>query len=741
MRDLTGANTPGRDFGAALLDSTVVYASPRAGRLKRRARADSDEAIKLWQAPLAGDHLAGEPTEFAAARLGRGGVGAVSIAADGSRLFVTRAADAGRRARRSRVAQRSRIFESQRAGDGWGPLQPVDLSGDGSASDAHAAVAVDGSWLVFASDRAGGFGGMDLWGVRREGEGWGTPYNLGRAINTDADEVYPFLAADETLYYSTQVSAGGADVGHLDLVYSRQRGQAWETPVALGAPFNSAGDDFGLVVDEANRRGLFSSRRAGGLGAEDLYAFEIFGDAVGPAVELVVEVTRDPTGQPLQGAAITYVNADRTALSEALARGIVSTAGDPMQVVGGETEMTDVAGRRTIKTVRGDYLLDVRREGYESVQLPVTLVSERMVLPIRLSPKPVCADVVLSVVDAQTLVPMAGARLRVEPQGEGAAPPTQELRSDGGGRIAYCLPCGDIYALTADLEGFAGRPAVYDGREASCGNGDRTVVTLYVSALEAERPAASRAVAGVPLSAGTSLQLPSVFYALNEYSLSPAAKRDLDGLVDLLGRYPETRIELGSHTDAIGESSFNQRLSQRRADEARRYLLEAGGIAPERVVAVGYGESALRNGCRDGVPCSAEAHRENRRTEVVILGADGLAAGGRAGSRATYGTPAARERAATAERRRATATPGESRGGEMVYLVVAGSYATDAEAERAASALLGLGYGDVRVEALEGVTGRAVVAGRFKQLSEAAQFSRALREAHGLTAYVRKVAP
>jgi uncharacterized protein YlaI len=84
-----------------------------------------------------------------------------------------------------------------------------------------------------------------------------------------------------------------------------------------------------------------------------------------------------------------------------------------------------------------------------------------------------------------------------------------------------------------------------------------------------------------------------------------------------MNAYPEIEIELSSHTDSRGTSVYNQTLSQNRAKSAATYLVEHG-ISANRIKAVGYGESRLRNKCADGVTCTEAEHKINRRTEVRI---------------------------------------------------------------------------------------------------------------------------
>ena len=80
-------------------------------------------------------------------------------------------------------------------------------------------------------------------------------------------------------------------------------------------------------------------------------------------------------------------------------------------------------------------------------------------------------------------------------------------------------------------------------------------------------------------------------------------------------------MELSSHTDSRGNEAYNLKLSQKRAESAKEYLV-ARGIAADRIEAVGYGETQLRNDCDDSRNCSEAEHQFNRRTEVKVLKID-----------------------------------------------------------------------------------------------------------------------
>ena len=114
-------------------------------------------------------------------------------------------------------------------------------------------------------------------------------------------------------------------------------------------------------------------------------------------------------------------------------------------------------------------------------------------------------------------------------------------------------------------------------------------------------------------------QVENIYYNFNKWDIRDDAAKELDKLVQLLIDNPEIKIELGSHTDSIDDNSYNLQLSQRRAESAVRYIVQHG-IAPDRIVAKGYGEERpiARNTNPDGTD-NPVGRQKNRRTEFKIL--------------------------------------------------------------------------------------------------------------------------
>ncbi|MGQ0827633.1 MAG: OmpA family protein [Bacteroidota bacterium] len=155
---------------------------------------------------------------------------------------------------------------------GWSKPKPLPFNNNGYMV-AHPSLSKDGQTLYFTSTMPGGQGGSDIYMVKREGNTWGQPQNLGAAINTAENESFPHIDANDVLYFS---SNGHTGFGGLDLFFTTQKDGKWFPPNNMLPPINSTSDDFGLVIKD-DISGYFSSDRSGGLGSDDLYSFSLSG--------------------------------------------------------------------------------------------------------------------------------------------------------------------------------------------------------------------------------------------------------------------------------------------------------------------------------------------------------------------------------------------------------------------------------------------------------------------------------
>lgn len=117
----------------------------------------------------------------------------------------------------------------------------------------------------------------------------------------------------------------------------------------------------------------------------------------------------------------------------------------------------------------------------------------------------------------------------------------------------------------------------------------------------------------------SALGIKVIHYDLNSWEIRKDATVELAKVKEVLTDYPEMKIDIRAYTDSRYTESYNLYLSEKRALEARNWLIK-NGIAPERISAKGFGESVLVNDCKDGVPCSESEHEKNRRSEFIIIG-------------------------------------------------------------------------------------------------------------------------
>jgi len=155
----------------------------------------------------------------------------------------------------------------------------------------------DGNALYFSSDMEGGYGGMDLYVIYREGSNWTTPINLGPKINSQGDEISPFLKG-KSLFFSSNWHAGfgGYDIFNVNLNDNNE----WSVVNNLGLPINSPFDDFDYMT--LGNSGFFTSNRTGGLGAEDIYSFKK------SSAGIVLKVVNALDGAPVSEVRIEWGN-------------------------------------------------------------------------------------------------------------------------------------------------------------------------------------------------------------------------------------------------------------------------------------------------------------------------------------------------------------------------------------------------------------------------------------------------
>ncbi len=202
----------------------------------------------------------------------------------------------------------AKIYMSERASGEWGEPQEVKLFADSTITVGHPALNSSGDTLYFSSDAPGGIGGKDIWMAELDGDQWVNVHPLSSGINTAADEMYPFVHADGSLYFA---SNGHPGYGGLD-IYKANRDTTVKDSVVwilfnMGPAFNGVGDDFGITFAGNSQDGFFSSNKGDKKGFDRIFRFTL------PEMEFIAEgVVSDEEGNPISDAKLRIVGSDGT---------------------------------------------------------------------------------------------------------------------------------------------------------------------------------------------------------------------------------------------------------------------------------------------------------------------------------------------------------------------------------------------------------------------------------------------
>jgi len=356
----------------------------------------------------------------------------------------------------------------------------------------------DGAELYFASNRPGGFGGIDLYKATKLANGdFGNAVNLGPTINTPGNEMFPRPTRDGRFFFA---SDGHPGYGKLDIFVAEKNETGAQVIRNLGQNFNSKDDDFGIFFTEYPKAGFISSNREGGVGDDDIYFFE------------------DKTPKPkivnvLLNVFTKETKADGNPAVLTQARVVLYGADSKQQ--GGDFSNAQGRVRFTMATDQ-DYTIIASKSGYFSKSIPYTTKGKTP--------------------DPKTLIQ-------------------------------------DVTNVTLDT-------------------------TIFLDQLILEK----------------AIVLDNIYYDLDKAEIRTDAAVELDKLVKILKDNPAIRIELSSHTDSRSSDAYNLDLSQRRAQSAVDYMVSKG-VAAERLVAKGYGETQLI--IKDAK--TEEEHQTNRRTEFKVI--------------------------------------------------------------------------------------------------------------------------
>ncbi len=620
-------NSAKSDFGPAYYQDGLVFASDRGGKYQ-------DKTYVWTEAPFldlfyAAERAGTDPLEMDLPKLFKGDPntwmheGTVTFSKDEQTMFFTRNNFyKGKKKKDRENTINLRIFSSEYLGEKWGEIEDLPFNSD-EYSCGHPTLSEDGSALYFVSDMPGGYGEEDIYVAYREGESWGNPINLGAEINTEGREMFPFISEDGTLYFSSDVLPG---LGGLDVFSTSQKDDgSWSAPENLRAPLNTNYDDFGFILDPEGTSGYLASNRPGGQGSDDIYSFQRTAFQING---VVVDAT---TQEPIEGAIVQLIEGD-VILQERTT------------YANGEFNFPISPNKNyEVRTFKPNY-----QDGLQAISTEDLMSSIDVKVPM--TPDEyggIHCELTGLIYEDPGGKPVEGATVKlINPITKFEK--TYVTQEDG--TYFFELDPETDYVIFATKEFYFTATKQVSTKGRDCASPlmkdlaldiSLTKIELDESANDPNNPNNSYDPnnpngTGGPGGAGVDGSSPTpgvlipqkildefnvqhIYYDLDKAYIRPDAAVELDKIVALMYQNPGIQIELGSHTDSRGSDSYNLELSERRAQAAVDYI-RSKGIANNRIVARGYGETQLVNRCGNGVDCSDAEHQENRRTEFKIIG-------------------------------------------------------------------------------------------------------------------------
>jgi outer membrane protein OmpA-like peptidoglycan-associated protein len=510
----------------------------------------------------------------------------------------------------------------------WQNIEELPFN-DEVYSNCHPSLSKDGNSLYFASNRPGGFGKMDLYVSKKVNGVWQPPVNLGSAVNSSSNEIFPFIRNTGDLYFSSDNPSG---FGKMDIYIAKANllSNDFEQCANLGWEFNSIADEFGFYASPDKEEGYFSSNRPGGKGSDDIYYWQKIKVAVAPP-QVQFSFLDAQTNEQLSDAVVTVFD-----------EGIHSTKGDiypiakmvslgiqkdnPYHSLRKRNYRTGSKGLiNVIISEHKSYTVFIEKEGY----LPIkkVLLEQDLKLQKKWNFK---------------LVRKAGIPLKIEaismPYQQKVPHVSLELYnhntqkverviSDDTGRFTFYINCDTEYTLLGKKDNYRRYKKHFSTKYQDCDRMKTIKSKLYLVTEEiVEHISKSETIRFSSLAkyqaqkvnkVGQIIRLEDIKFKENKAKLTPHIKQSLSKVLHFLQKNPHIRVEISNHTDARGSAIFNHSLSQKRADAIGNYLIQRG-IPKEQISTIGYGEDRLINHCQNDIECQEEAHRQNKRTELKI---------------------------------------------------------------------------------------------------------------------------
>ncbi|PKP27082.1 MAG: cell envelope biogenesis protein OmpA [Bacteroidetes bacterium HGW-Bacteroidetes-2] len=305
MSDL---NSKFSDFGVRKAGNTIYFSSARNTTRKNYGR-NQEPFLDIYEASYTNGKVTNIQTLKGEVNT-KYHEGTVAISPDGKRLYFDRNDFYnGKYKKDEEGINQLNIYFAELVDGQWKDIKPVPFNNT-EYSVGHPALSPNGNTLYFVSDMPGSIGDSDIYKVSISPTGeFGTPVNLGKGINTEGKEVFPFIGDNGTLYFS---SDGHLGLGGLDVFYAEKAGDGYGEVKNIGLPINSSSDDFSFSIDDSTQEGFVSSSRGGSkeVSSDNVYRIKEL------CVSTIHSIVKDANNNnPLGGATVTLYDANQNKLT------------------------------------------------------------------------------------------------------------------------------------------------------------------------------------------------------------------------------------------------------------------------------------------------------------------------------------------------------------------------------------------------------------------------------------------
>lgn len=292
-------NSSAQDFAPIFYKDQIVFASTRAKMkmIKRTYNLNGLPFLDMYVSSVENEQLK-KPKNFDKGLNTKLHDGPASFNKDGTLIAFTR--NHLHDKSKDKVVE-LQIFLSNYLDGKWSDAIPFSQNNP-AYNVGHPSLSDDGKTMYFSSDMPGGFGGVDIYKTTQNSQGeWSKAVNLGDKINTEGDELFPFVdEVSGTLFFS---SNGRFGLGGQDIFMAKINKEDFSQVHNAGAPLNTQYDDFAAIANGTTKKGYFSSNRTGGMGSDDIYGVEFLKGL--DAIKRIEGIAMDKNGIAISNTFIT----------------------------------------------------------------------------------------------------------------------------------------------------------------------------------------------------------------------------------------------------------------------------------------------------------------------------------------------------------------------------------------------------------------------------------------------------